>query len=440
LLGGYFTQADVGTINRSGGTVKLNGFLENSGQTLDITASSPLDGLRMAGGTIHGGTVLGNAAANLFATDSSYGTLDSVTLHGNLDITGTGSYAIFTNGLSVKDSSGTNPGVVNVTGFGAYLYSQGTQTLDKATVHLGGSSGPGYIYSESGTLTLGADLHVLADGVGSYGQLYGAPIINEGSIAFTNGHYNNYINPSEFTNKGTITVAPATALYITPGTLTNTAAGSITGDDGSFIQFGGAAASNAGTITMNGAGGTTVLQMGYAGNPGNNPTYQWHKHRHDQRHRHRSVAGRLFHAGRRRHDQPQRWHGEAQRLPREQRPDAGHYREFAARRIAHGRRHDSRWHRPRQRRRQPVCHRLQLWHAGQRHPARQPGCHRYLCLRGLRQRPERQGQQRHQPGRDQRHGCSAPTCIRRARRRSTTRRCTSVAARVPVTFIRKAER
>jgi hypothetical protein len=29
-LGGYFTQADVGTINRSGGTVKLNGFLENS--------------------------------------------------------------------------------------------------------------------------------------------------------------------------------------------------------------------------------------------------------------------------------------------------------------------------------------------------------------------------------------------------------------------------
>jgi hypothetical protein len=275
LLGGYFTQADVGTINRSGGTVKLNGFLENSGQTLDITASSPLDGLRMAGGTIHGGTVLGNAAANLFATDSSYGTLDSVTLHGNLDITGTGSYAIFTNGLSVKDSSGTNPGVVNVTGFGAYLYSQGTQTLDKATVHLGGSSGPGYIYSESGTLTLGADLHVLADGVGSYGQLYGAPIINEGSIAFTNGHYNNYINPSEFTNKGTITVAPATALYITPGTLTNTAAGSITGDDGSFIQFGGAAASNAGTITMNGAGGATVLQMGYAGNPGNNPTYQW---------------------------------------------------------------------------------------------------------------------------------------------------------------------
>jgi hypothetical protein len=275
LLGGYFTQADVGTINRSGGTVKLNGFLENSGQTLDITAGSPLDGLQMAGGTIHSGTVLGNAAANLFTTDNSSGTLHGVTLHGNLDVTGTYASAAFVNGLSVKDSSGTNPGVINVTGFGAYLYSQGTQTLDNATVHLGGSAGPGYIYSESGTLTLGADLQVLADGVGSYGQLYGAPIINEGSIAFTNGHYNNYINPSEFTNKGTITVAPATALYITPTTLSNTAAGSITGDDGSFIQFGGAAASNAGMITMNGAGGATVLQMGYAGNPGNNPYYQW---------------------------------------------------------------------------------------------------------------------------------------------------------------------
>jgi hypothetical protein len=275
LLGGYFTQADVGTINRSGGTVKLNGFLDNSGQTLDITASSPLDGLQMAGGTISGGTVLGNAAANLFATDSSSGWLDNVILHGNLDITGTGSYATFVNGVSVKDSSGTNPGVINVTGSGAHLYSQGTQTLDNATVHLGGSSGLGALYSASGTLTLGANLQVLAEEAGSYAYLYGTSIVNNGSIAFSNGNGNNNIFPSEFTNNGTITVAPATTLYIAPTTLSNTAAGSITGADGSFIQFGGAAASNAGTITMNGAGSTTVLQMGYAGNPGNQPYYQW---------------------------------------------------------------------------------------------------------------------------------------------------------------------
>jgi hypothetical protein len=274
-LGGYFTQADVGAINRTGGTVSLNGFLENTGQTLDISASSPLDGLRMAGGTIHRGTVLGNAAANLFATDYSYGTLDGVTVHGDVDVTGYGANALFANGLIVKDSSGSNPGVINVTGAGAYLYSQGTQTLDNATVHLGGNSSVGFIYSESGTLTLGPDLHVLADGVGSFGQLYGGPIVNEGSMAFTNGHYNNQINPSAFTNKGTITVDSATALYIVPTTLNNTASGSITGADGSFIQFGSAAATNAGTITMNGAGGTTMLQMGYAGNPGNEPYYQW---------------------------------------------------------------------------------------------------------------------------------------------------------------------
>jgi hypothetical protein len=274
-LGGYFTQADVGTINRSGGTVKLNGFLDNTGQTLDITAGSPLDGLQMAGGTISGGTVLGNAAANLFATDYSGGTLDGVTLHGNLDLTGAGSVAYFANGLEVRDVSGSNPGVINVTGAGAWLQSQGTQTLDNATLHLGGSSSVAYVYSGAGTLTLGANLQVLADGAGSYGQLYGGPIVNEGSMAFSNGSASNTINPNEFTNKGTITVAPATKLYITPTTLSNSATGSITGADGSFIQFGGAAASNAGTIAMNGTGGTTVLQMGYDSNPGNNPYYQW---------------------------------------------------------------------------------------------------------------------------------------------------------------------
>jgi hypothetical protein len=158
--------------------------------------------------------------------------------------------------------------------------------------------------------------------------------------------------------------------------LNNTASGSITGADGSFIQFGSAAATNAGTITMNGAGGTTMLQMGYAGNPGNEPYYQWTNTGTikvtdtDLRlggYFTQADIGTVNRSGR---------HGQLERIPRKHRPDAGHQRELAARRPAHGRWHDPPRHRSRQRRRQPVRHRQQQRLARRRHGARRPRRHR----------------------------------------------------------------
>jgi hypothetical protein len=251
------------------------GALTISQNTLNNSSTLTTSGgvvLGYYGGTLRGGTYVGSGGTAVSVAPGAYGTLDNVTLRGNLDLSANSATAYFVNGLAVTDVSGSNPGVINVTGNGAWLQSQGTQTLDGATLHLGGAAGASYIYTGAGTLTLGANLQLLADGAGSYGQLYGGPIVNEGSMAFSNGSASNTINPNEFTNKGTITVAPATKLYITPTTLSNTATGSITGADGSFIQFGGAAASNAGTIAMNGTGGTTVLQMGYDSNPATTPT------------------------------------------------------------------------------------------------------------------------------------------------------------------------
>jgi len=273
-LGGYFTQADIGTINRTGGTVSLLGYLDNSSATLNIQTGA-LAGMTMAGGTIHGGTIQGGSS-NLFTANSSSGTLDGVTLNGSLDITGNSATAYFSNGLTVKNTAGTGPGVINVTGSSAYLYSTGTQTLDNATVHLGGTSGPAYLYSASGTLTLGSNLHVLADGSSSsYGYLYGTTIINNGSIAFSNGSANNYITPSAFTNNGAISVAGGTTLYAGATTFTNSSSGTITGADGSSVYLTANSLTNAGTVTMNGTGGATALWVGYQSNPGANTTYEW---------------------------------------------------------------------------------------------------------------------------------------------------------------------
>ena len=140
--------------------------------------------------------------------------------------------------LTVKDATGTLPGVINVTGNSAQLYSTGTQTLDNATVHLGGASGPGYLGSNSGTLTLGSNLHVLADGsASSYGYIVGDTIVNNGSIAFSNGNASNYIYPTTFTNNGAVSAANGSVVYIAPANFTNFSSGTLSG--GSYQSYAG---------------------------------------------------------------------------------------------------------------------------------------------------------------------------------------------------------
>jgi hypothetical protein len=86
------TQADVGTINRSGGTVKLNGFLENSWPD----AGHHRRARRSTACSMAGGTIQRRAPSSATPPPTCLpptpvsGTLDGVTLHGNLDVTGAG--------------------------------------------------------------------------------------------------------------------------------------------------------------------------------------------------------------------------------------------------------------------------------------------------------------------------------------------------------------
>src|SRR5262249_18391438 len=83
-LGGSFTTAGIGTINRTGGTIYLIGLLDNTGHTLALDATTGSWNLAI-GGTLRGGSLVTSGGAALVGGGSSVGgTLDGVTLGGTV--------------------------------------------------------------------------------------------------------------------------------------------------------------------------------------------------------------------------------------------------------------------------------------------------------------------------------------------------------------------
>ena len=78
-LGGTFATADIGTINRTGGSVLVNGLLDASGGPLNLNAATGCTSCaRSKTGTIN---TAGGAA---IVPDA--GTLDHVTVNGNIEL------------------------------------------------------------------------------------------------------------------------------------------------------------------------------------------------------------------------------------------------------------------------------------------------------------------------------------------------------------------
>jgi len=91
-----------------------------------------------------------------------------VTVDGPLDLSRAGSrVTVNSPGITLTGTSGTGPGSVLLTGGNSYLRFSGTQTLDNATVSIGGTSGSGFLYAFSSgtTLTLGPNLSVTQTGL-----------------------------------------------------------------------------------------------------------------------------------------------------------------------------------------------------------------------------------------------------------------------------------
>ncbi len=239
------TLAQLGTIVADGGSVRFGGTLDLTGNTIDISAGSPLNSGFVLDGTIQGGTI------ETDGTGAQYGQLSflsGVTIDGTLGVNGGADTELdIENGLGF---AGTAPGRIVETAANSFLHFLGNQTLDDVDVTLGNS----YI-DDSGTLTLGSSSTVTLVGNESFYTPVEDPRFGYG--------YNDILD-----NKGTI-IAASGGLY-TYSYSVNNITSSLVQNDGLFAASGGTTSSlyqmtNTGTLDISGAASVTVQMLNNSG-------------------------------------------------------------------------------------------------------------------------------------------------------------------------------
>ncbi|HET6323495.1 MAG TPA: malectin domain-containing carbohydrate-binding protein [Planctomycetaceae bacterium] len=281
-LGGSFTSAGLGTLNESANTINLIGKFDNTSATLALTAAT--GSWNLFGGAIKNGTLAETGGAELVFTPSG-GTIDGLTVNGNLDLT-SGTASVL-DGLVLKGTAFLG----NLVGStGGILYFNNTETLSgNGTVIFGGSSGNA-IYGGSSTVTIGSGITIrgsagtfgatplinqgtiIAEVTSSYGSdtFYLDDVINEGTIEVTSGEVLNF---NSCTNTAGATITATDAWLDLWRLFTNEAGGLITATNGCNVMLGDQGSgslnnwSNAGTInvtdsTLNLGGLFTLAAMG----------------------------------------------------------------------------------------------------------------------------------------------------------------------------------
>jgi hypothetical protein len=214
-LGGTFTLADLGTFNRSGGTVNVTGVLDLGGQTLALDATT--GPWRIENGTLKGGTVKQNGVGKLLFAANAGNTLDAMNVAGDLVLTNTSARAVIRNGLALTGSVILdNAGEISFTG---------NQTLDNCRIVFAGSSAALTIDGGT-TLTLGPAMVVRgkAGYVGPRPFAVGiSRLINQGLISADIAGGTLTLSPTQFENPGTIRADGAgTSVVIRVTPFTNT--------------------------------------------------------------------------------------------------------------------------------------------------------------------------------------------------------------------------
>jgi hypothetical protein len=266
-LGGQFTSADVQGLQRSGGIIGVTGLMDNTGRTFTFNDST--GSWLLEGGTIRGGIINVNPAAN-DTLDSGGGTLDGVTVNGDLELGGpshqpanpgnAGGELVVVNGFTLN---GTMRIDVNV---GTDIRFQGAQTVSKGLFVFQRAAGmPGDILGlkmvASGALhhnvvTLGPDVAIetaTADvsigGLENLFDLSTASFLIQGQVTLLPPSDGNpyVVSLADCDNQGTIHTEVNTTLGA--GGLKNE--GTITADSGSVVQFFAAITNNQADTLVN---------------------------------------------------------------------------------------------------------------------------------------------------------------------------------------------
>jgi hypothetical protein len=254
FIGGSFSSADVETLRRSGGIIKLGGVMDNTGRT--FTFDEPKGSWLLSGGTILGGTLVLNTP--IATLDVDHATLDGVTINGLLEVGLSHQEAIagfffsqlrIHNGLTVNGTisisdAGTNPAIT----------FEGTQTVTGGTfvsLEAGNFLGGGTLQAKDGEVTLDANVTVVGGNVRGVGLIDGVPFgggsfVNLGTMIANSRFSPSSLGVSDITNRGLIRVNREGALFFA-----GTNEGRIEADHASLIYLGSGLPSswrNAGTI------------------------------------------------------------------------------------------------------------------------------------------------------------------------------------------------
>jgi Malectin domain len=199
-LGGSFTTAGLGTLNQSANTINLIGKFDNTGTTLALTPAT--GSWNLLGGTLTNGTLTESGGAELVFTVSG-GTLDGVTVDGNLDLTGTfAGYQSPSANLAndvVLDGTAYLGNATGSTG-GELFFNNNAILSGTGTVIFGGSGGE----LSGGTMTIGPGITIL----GSRGTISATSLINQGTIEaqVLNGSVGPYAQDTDFSGGSAYTI------------------------------------------------------------------------------------------------------------------------------------------------------------------------------------------------------------------------------------------
>ena len=247
-LGGTFTSAGLGTINRSGGTINLTGIFDNTGATFALTAAT--GSFNLVGGTLRGGTVTAGGGASLIIPTFLAGTFDGIT-NLDLDTTVINRATLFVTNSLVLGAGRT----ITMTSAGndTVLTFNGAQSLTGLGQVLFGGSASSDTINGSGPLTIGPGISIRTGTQG--GTISPAKLINQGLISAETPGKILTISAASFTNTGTAQATDGT-LSITSASWTNSGTLGVSGS--ARLQLGGNFTS-AGLGTINRSDGTIEL-------------------------------------------------------------------------------------------------------------------------------------------------------------------------------------
>ena len=227
------------TYNGTSGTSQIKSLTSSeaivlSGGTLEILDTANLSGsFSITGGTLKGGQI--TTTAGIEVNTSGGNTIDSLTLYGDLNLEQSADQVTLTGGLALD-------GTLNVAGYDARVYFEGTQTLSELS---------------GGTATMMMTGHTWAsDYVRVYATGGGVLSIGSGVTVEGRGHLTSS-GGSAIHNEGAIHANQGGTLHITSETFVNEAGGTLQVDSGSGLSLGSASWDNQGTLNLD--GGTLTL-------------------------------------------------------------------------------------------------------------------------------------------------------------------------------------